>query len=146
MIPSIFVPLQHLPLTSSGKLDRRALPPVDGDRVAERTPPVAPRTPAERHLAQIWSEVLELAQVGIHDDFFDLGGHSLSAMQVLVRVRDDFIVDLRLDQLLDHRTVASLAELVDQALAAEAGSSDLDELLDHLDALDDEQSALAPVA
>jgi amino acid adenylation domain-containing protein len=117
MVPTVWVRLDHLPLTPSGKVDRRSLPaPAEGgDAVSE-----APRDPAEELMAAIWSEVLGVRRVGIHDDFFELGGHSLLATQVMSRVREAFGVEVPLRLLFDGPTVAELARAVEAALAAGA--------------------------
>ena len=105
MIPSTFVFLDALPLTSSGKIDRRALPAPDQTRPDLKETFVPPRTPEEKTIAEIWAEILKLEEVGIHDNFFDLGGDSLLASQVLSRVREAFHVELPLrgDDRVDHR-------------------------------------------
>ncbi len=109
MVPSAFVLLDALPLSPNGKVDRRALPPPDFSADSEKSF-VAPRTPAETALAQIWSEVLGRKEVGVHDDFFAIGGHSLTATQVVLRARNAFQVDLPLQDLFSSPTVAELAE------------------------------------
>ncbi|MGH7833991.1 MAG: non-ribosomal peptide synthetase, partial [Candidatus Binatia bacterium] len=118
MIPSVFVPLDSLPLTPSGKMDRKALPAPDSSRPELDNRFVAPRTPGERSLAKIWAEVLKLEKVGIHDNFFDLGGHSLLATQVISRLRDAFRIDLPLRSLFESPTVAGLAECIETLLWA----------------------------
>jgi amino acid adenylation domain-containing protein/non-ribosomal peptide synthase protein (TIGR01720 family) len=108
MVPNAFVMLESMPLTPNGKVDRRALPAPDLHN--ERTEKyVAPRTPIEEILVQIWSQVLKVEQVGIHDNFFELGGHSLLATQVLSRIRDRFKVKLPLHELFNTPTIAELA-------------------------------------
>jgi amino acid adenylation domain-containing protein len=114
MVPARFVSLQRLPLTPNGKLDRRALPLVDDDGAGTAEAFVAPRTPAEELLAGIWTTLLQLPRVGIHDNFFDLGGHSLVATRVMARVRDAFQVELPLRKLFDAPTVAQLAEVIEK--------------------------------
>jgi amino acid adenylation domain-containing protein len=109
MLPSAFVPLATLPLTPSGKVDRRALPRPDAAHLARSTAFVAPRHPIEAQIAQIWTDVLHRDPVGIHDNFFELGGHSLLATQVLSRVRDELQVELTLHQLFERPTLADLA-------------------------------------
>ena len=96
MIPSSFVLLDALPLTSSGKIDRRALPDAGNVRPNLDIPYAPAATTIEKQLTSIWSEVLCLDQVGIHDDFFDLGGHSLAASRVISRVIQTFQLDLPL--------------------------------------------------
>ncbi len=100
MIPSTFTTLPSLPLTPSGKLDRRALPsPAGAVRVDGRFE--APQTATELQLAAIWRDVLRVTQIGKHDDFFALGGHSLLALQVIARIRDVFKLELPLKSLFD---------------------------------------------
>jgi acyl carrier protein len=108
MVPSAFVPLEKFPLTGSGKVNRRALPPPD-----RRLPPRAvlskPRNAVEEMVAGIWEDVLGLEAVGIEERFFEIGGHSLSAMRVLARLRESLQVDLPLARLFASPTVAALA-------------------------------------
>jgi amino acid adenylation domain-containing protein len=112
MVPARFVVLDALPLTPSGKVDRRALPaPAAGPGAGER-PYVPPRTELERALAEIWAEVLEVERVGVEDGFFDLGGHSLLATRVTSRVREALGVEVPLRELFARPTVAALAEAV----------------------------------
>ena len=113
MVPSAFVLLESLPLTSNGKVDRRALPTPELDStLLEKY--VAPRTPIEEMLAQIWTQVLKLERVGIHDNFFEVGGHSLLATQLLSRIRTSFKVELALRELFARATVAELAQSIGQ--------------------------------
>src|SRR6185436_3771518 len=86
MIPHLFLLLDHLPLSANGKVDRSALPTPERAQAASERPDVAPRNPLEETLAQIWRDVLQLEKVSIHDNFFDLGGHSLSAIQFATRL------------------------------------------------------------
>ncbi|HEX2269383.1 MAG TPA: amino acid adenylation domain-containing protein, partial [Pyrinomonadaceae bacterium] len=115
MIPSAFVRLDELPLTSNGKLDRRALPAPDL-RTALDIVFTAPRTPVEEAVSAIWAEVLGLQKPGVHDNFFDLGGHSLLATQVISRVRKVFAVELSLRTLFDGPTIGELAERIEEGL------------------------------
>jgi nonribosomal peptide synthetase DhbF len=93
MIPTTYIRLAELPRTSSGKIDRRALPTPPRTRASLETAFVAPRTPVEATVALIWAEMLGVDHVGIHDDFFDLGGHSVLAMQVMARVKETLSID-----------------------------------------------------
>jgi amino acid adenylation domain-containing protein len=115
MAPSVFVHLDALPVTGSGKVDRRALPAPDQSRPALEEQFVAPRNPIEESMAQIWREILELERVGVHDNFFDLGGNSLSAMQIIAKVTNTFEVDLPLFTLFDTPTIAALSEQIELA-------------------------------
>ncbi len=112
MLPSAFVLLEALPLTPNGKIDRLALPATGlsgGEREAKF---VAPRSPVEEVLAEIWAEVLRVDQVGAHDNFFELGGHSLLATQVVSRVYETFQTRLPLRKMFEEPTVAGLATVL----------------------------------
>ncbi|MBW4594952.1 MAG: amino acid adenylation domain-containing protein [Brasilonema angustatum HA4187-MV1] len=111
MVPNTFVLLESLPLTANGKVDRRALPTPDLNSQASDQY-VAPRTPVEETLAQIWAQVLKVEQVGVYDNFFELGGHSLLATQLVSRIRDRFKVQLRLRELFNAATIAELAQSI----------------------------------
>ncbi|HEX2252566.1 MAG TPA: condensation domain-containing protein, partial [Thermoanaerobaculia bacterium] len=111
LVPGALVLLPELPLTPNGKVDRRALPAPEG-RPAEREL-VAPRTPVEAAVAEIWAELLSTGPLGIDDDFFELGGHSLLATRVVSRLKERFAVDLPLRALFEAPTVAGLAVLVE---------------------------------
>ena len=121
MLPARFVRLDAMPLSSSGKIDRRALPVPERERTTEAAV-VAPRTETERAIAAIWGEVLRLANVGVHDDFFRLGGHSLIATQVLSRITREFDVRMPLSRFFRVPTVAGMAEWVDQSLRTGSGA------------------------
>jgi amino acid adenylation domain-containing protein len=113
MVPSAVVFLESLPLTSNGKVDRRALP-SRGQTIPDIDGGFAVfRSPTEELLAEIWRQVLGVERVGIHDNFFDLGGHSLLATQVMSRIRESFKVELPLRRLFEAPTVAGLAESID---------------------------------
>ncbi|HEU4885984.1 MAG TPA: amino acid adenylation domain-containing protein, partial [Longimicrobium sp.] len=109
MVPGAFVVLQALPLTPNGKLDRKALPAPEHAAGTDRY--VAPRTPVEEVLAGIWAQVLKLEQVGVHDNFFDLGGHSLLIMRLVAEIQARFDLEVSI------RTVFSMPTL--EALAGE---------------------------
>jgi amino acid adenylation domain-containing protein len=119
MVPSAFVTLDALPLTPNGKVDRQALPAPEANGESG-TPFVAPHTLTETRLAEIWREVLGVERVGVHDNFFQLGGHSLNATQVSSRVLVAFQIELPLRDLFDFPTVAELAEKIDGACCAPA--------------------------
>jgi amino acid adenylation domain-containing protein len=120
MVPASFVLMDALPVTESGKLDRRALP---DPRLAGQRPDtahVAPRTAVERRLKEIWSELLGRERIGLQENFFDLGGHSLLAMQVVARIAATFRVMLPPNCLFVCPTLGRLAELVERARSIEA--------------------------
>jgi len=115
MVPSSFVILDELPLLPNGKIDRRALPAPKAVRPDLPEAFVAPRTDVEKLLAGAWADLLGLPQVGIHDNFFDLGGHSLLTTQLISRVRDLFKVELPLRQVFQQPTIAALALVIEQS-------------------------------
>jgi amino acid adenylation domain-containing protein len=112
MLPSIYLVLDKLPLTPHGKVDRRALPPVEGGERELDAPFVTPRNAVEEVLSEMFAEVLSVGRVGVNDNFFDLGGHSLLATQLVSRVRKTFQPDLPLRKIFEAPTVASLAALL----------------------------------
>jgi amino acid adenylation domain-containing protein len=109
MVPAVFVILETLPLTPSGKVDHQALPVPGPTRLALEDLYVAPRTSIEHQVAAIWCHLLALQQVGIFDNFFELGGHSLLAMQLLSRVRDATHIEVSLLSFFEMPTVAGMA-------------------------------------
>jgi amino acid adenylation domain-containing protein len=111
MVPAAFVILPALPLTPNGKVNRRALPVPDLDAQRERAY-VAPRTPAEEIVAGIWAEVLGLERVGVQDNFFDLGGHSLLLAKVWSRLQSRVQCELSMIDLFRYSTVDALAEYI----------------------------------
>ena len=120
MLPSFFVPLDELPLTPNGKVNRKALPEPDYVKQARAADFTAPRTVTEEIVSGIWSEVLGIDQISIHDNFFHLGGHSLIATQAISRVRDAFQIEVPLRRLFESPTVAGLAETIDAARQTES--------------------------
>jgi non-ribosomal peptide synthetase component F len=120
LVPASFVFLDAMPMTPSGKVDRRALRALAPAPTAAPTGYVSPRTPTQEALAAIMAEVLHVERMGIHDDFFDRGGHSLLAVQVLARVRKAFNVELPLRALFAEPTVAGLAPEIARARASGA--------------------------
>ena len=115
MIPSAFILLDQLPLTPGGKIDLRALPAPDSARRESAHAFVAPETPLEKRLAELWTTVLGVAQVGLQDNFFESGGHSLLATQLISRLREVFQVEIQLRQLFEHPTIAGLATAIESA-------------------------------
>ena len=112
MIPSFWVIVNQLPLTQSGKVDRRALPePRIGSETGGEY--VAPRTQTERALVEIWKGALRVDQLGLHDDFFDLGGHSLHAMEIIAKIAERLEVELSVVEVLQFPTVETMAGLIE---------------------------------
>ncbi|MET9300540.1 amino acid adenylation domain-containing protein [Micromonospora aurantiaca] len=128
MVPSTFVPLAELPLTPSGKLDRKALPAPDRPEMAVAYR--APENPVQERLAKVWTDVFGVARVGVDDTFFALGGHSLLAVRLIARLREELGVEVSLRDLFEGLTVSALAETVadapatDPAPALVAGADD----------------------
>jgi len=114
MVPAAFVRLDELPLGSHGKVDRAALP--EPGAAAPSSAHVPPRTPTEEAIAAIWTHLLHRERVGAEDNFFDLGGDSLLATQVVSRVRSAFEIDLPLRRFFEGSTVAALAGAVEELL------------------------------
>ena len=109
MVPSAFVLLDELPLTPNGKLDRHALPDPAAYLMSRSQEAVAPRTPLERRIVDVWEEVMEVNPIGVHDDFFELGGHSLLAVRLFARLQEVTARELPLALLFQAPTVAALA-------------------------------------
>ena len=118
MVPAVFVKLEELPLTSNGKFDRVSLPePGEENRLREQTF-AAPRTPTEQRVAQILSSLFNVNEVGINDNFFLLGGHSLLGAQLVIKIRNAFGVDLPLRAIFDAPTIAGLSATIEQQIIA----------------------------
>jgi aspartate racemase len=118
MIPSTFVIVEAIPLTAHGKIDYSKLPAPEGIQTSSAEPFVAPRTPTEQILATLWAEALGLKQVSIHDHFFDLGGHSLSATQVVAKIRKACQVEISVMNFFGAPTVAQMAQLIEDLRGA----------------------------
>lgn len=114
MIPAGFVLMDKFPLTSNGKIDRKALPPFSSENIQPLQNTVMPQTETEKALAGIWSELLKVENIGINDSFFDLGGHSLLAIKAVSRIRDLFEVDLPMQALFESPTIAELASIMEE--------------------------------
>ena len=140
MVPSAFVILEALPLLPGGKVNRLALPAPDKARPELGTPFIAPRTPEEEKLAQIWAQVLGLDRVGMDDNFLELGGDSLLATQVISRVIKAFSVDLPQRSLFSAPTVAQMTVVVAQRQAQQASPEDVERLLAEVEALSEDQA------
>lgn len=125
MVPYAFVTLDALPVTTSGKVDRKALPPPEQIRSEQSAGYVAPRTLCEETLAKMWGELLGVEPVGIHDDFFDLGGHSLLGIQLMWKLRHQFGKSLPATTLFSARTIAELAALLEDQNSRQSASSTL---------------------
>ena len=122
MLPSAYIMLTQLPLSTSGKIDRRALPPPQG-RSDELGEYVVPRTALERAIANIWTQVLRVDRVGVQDNFFELGGHSLLATRVITHISHLLKVDVPIRVLFEKPTVQGLNEFIEQKICADMEAS-----------------------
>ncbi len=127
MAPSSYVFLDSLPLTTNGKVDRKALPKPDTIRPNLEETFVAPTGAVESALAEIWAEVLGLERVGVHDNFFDLGGHSLLLMQLHGKINEKFQTDISLVELFEHSTVHAQAKRLSNQGSATAETTSEEE-------------------
>ncbi len=140
MIPSSFMFLAEMPLTASGKIDRRSLPRPNKVEREMVSPYVPPRTPFEKQLADVWEQLLGIERVGIYDNFFELGGHSLLAVQLCARLYDIFHVEVPVRSLFEAPTIAGLSDEIMLRQALLASPQELEELLQEVDQLSDDQA------
>ncbi len=141
MVPAAFMSLKALPLTPNGKVDRKALPEPDPVRAdSEAVAATGPRTNVEEILAGIWSRVLGVSSVNNHDNFFDLGGNSLSAMLIISRTVSALNVVVSIGEFFEIPTVAHMAKLVSSASLKNYDDPELAEMLDLVESLSEEQA------
>jgi acyl carrier protein len=128
MVPTVFVELPALPSSPSGKVDRNALPePGRGAHLPAEF--IAPRTAVEQALARIWESLLGIERVGVNDNFFDLGGHSLQSMRMVSHVRDILGLELRVRSIFEHPTLGGLAKVATSEMVQQLGEDLVAELL-----------------
>jgi amino acid adenylation domain-containing protein len=133
MVPSFFVTLDEMPLTPNGKIDRRRLPfPERELSIKEYVPP---RTPFETALADIWKEVLRIEHIGVHDDFFERGGHSLVAARLISQMRERFEVEVPMRAVFEKRTIEQLALYIAELQAEATAPEEIEKLLSELESL-----------
>jgi amino acid adenylation domain-containing protein len=143
MIPTTFVALDKIPLTRSGKVDRRALAEMQISTEGVDMEYVAPRTSVEQQLVGIWSQLLGLDRIGIHENFFRLGGHSLLAAQVIGRIAEDLHVELPVGVLFDKATIEELAFAVAERQSGNSHQDDdaaLEDILSEVEEMTDEEA------
>jgi amino acid adenylation domain-containing protein len=116
MVPGSYTELERFPLSPNGKIDRKALPKPEIGNSGEARSYVAPRTAIEKHLANTWSELLGIEKISIHDNFFEIGGHSLSAVRVLARVGREYGVDLHLQSFFNAPTIETFSRMLEMPL------------------------------
>jgi len=112
MIPSLLIRLDSMPLTSSGKISRKGLPAIEQGLFESERGFAAPRNPVEQVMAGLFAEILGLDQVGVHDDFFEIGGHSILAARLVSQIKDIFQFELSLRTFFEERTAARLAAVL----------------------------------
>jgi hypothetical protein len=115
MVPAALVPLDAIPLSPNGKLDRSALPAAWQAQPEVQTAYVAPSSETERALAELWTRLLGVEQIGVHDNFFDLGGHSVLGAQLMIQLRARFNKNLPIHSFFDAPTIAELARTIDNS-------------------------------
>jgi amino acid adenylation domain-containing protein len=140
MIPAEVVFLVELPLMSTGKIDRRALANPTPWSPGPNKHVVTPQTPIEKKLADLWAEVLSLSEIGIHDNFFDLGGHSLAASLIVSRVIQRFKLELPIKALFDSPTVAEMAAVITECQERKLGDDEVERILEELESMSDEEA------
>lgn len=144
MVPAAFVVLEKMPLTPHGKIDKRALPVPGRGRPDLEEPYVAPRNLMEEALVRIWCEALGVDEIGVNDNFFDLGGHSLLGIELIARVRDDFQAPIPLQALFDAPTVSRLAAEVLRWQAEQCDAANVAEVLAELEAVSEGEDSAPP--
>ncbi|OBA07768.1 non-ribosomal peptide synthetase, partial [Bacillus subtilis] len=115
MIPAYFVQLEKMPITANGKIDRKALPAPEGNRLTG-TEYAAPETLIEKHLAEIWKNILALSDPGIKDNFFDVGGHSLKVLQVIHQINASMGIKMHYQAVYDFPTIETMARAIQAAV------------------------------
>lgn len=139
MCPTVIIPIESIPLTSNGKVDKAALPDIDSlnYRDIDEDSYIAPRTYVEKELAAIWCEVLNINKVGINDSFFEIGGHSLLLTRLASRISHKFNVDIPLKVLFDTPTIVQMTSAIAVRQIEQDNSEDLDEIITDLENLTD---------
>jgi amino acid adenylation domain-containing protein len=140
MIPSLLMKVEEFPLTGNGKLDRNSLPTPSAARPDLDTKFVAPETPVERLVAKIWTELLSLDQVGVHDNFLDLGGHSLTATRLVSQIIKHFQLEIPLQFLFQSPTVAEMAAVITEHQARNPAQQQVESVLAELESLSDDEA------
>jgi amino acid adenylation domain-containing protein len=142
MIPAAFEVIDEFPLTSGGKINRRALPEPQFNRPAADASVDLPGTPLEEMLLESWQEVLNLNQIGVNENFFDLGGHSLLAARLVSNIRSTMDVELNMVDVFEAPTISSMAELLYPRVAGTESDTELARLIEELAGLSEEEAQL----
>jgi acyl carrier protein len=122
MVPTLFVKIDSLPLTTNGKIDRKSLPAPNQENWLVDDVLVAPRTPIEQRVAEILCALFKMKEVGVNDNFFLLGGHSLLGAQLLTKIRNAFGIELPLRAVFDAPTIATLSATIEREIVARVES------------------------
>ena len=138
MVPSNYIHLDNIPVTSNGKLDRKALPKIENKNSSDEF--ISPRNETENELADIWCDILNLDVVGVKDNFFELGGHSLLATQIISRIRDHFKVEIPLSSIFESPTIENVAIYILENELLSTEDAMLAKLLDEFDDQDNDGS------
>lgn len=133
MLPSVFVFMQNLPTTPNGKVDRKALPAPEDERPDLGKEFISPKSNTEKQIAQLWSQVLGIGNIGLQDNFFDLGGHSLSAVQAVVKIHQTFHIDLSLQSFFQAGHLKELAAIIDEKILELADKNHMQQLLHEIE-------------
>jgi len=112
MMPQYFTPLEEMPLTPSGKIDRKALPPLETLNITSANTYIEPRNEIEKTLVAIWEKVLKRTGISVTDNFFDIGGHSLRAIRLTSLIKHDLLVEIKLSEIFAHPTIETLAKVI----------------------------------
>jgi amino acid adenylation domain-containing protein len=131
-LPNVYVHMKKLPLNSNGKINYAALPTLEEIKTRSDETYVAPRTPSEKSIAEIYCEMLGVERVSVNDNFFELGGHSLLAMRVMSRIREAFGVDLTFQMFFQKPTIAGLALVVTQLQLDEEDESEFASMIEEM--------------
>jgi amino acid adenylation domain-containing protein len=142
MVPAAFEVVDEFPMTSSGKINRRALPEPQFNRPANEGTLELPGTPLEQMLLDAWREVLKIDQIGINENFFDLGGHSLLAARLVTSIRNILDVEMNMVDVFEAPTISSLAQLLYPRVADKETESELARLIEELAGLSEEEAQL----
>jgi len=142
MVPAAFEVIDEFPLTSSGKINRRALPEPQFNRSTTDVTLDLPSTPLEEMLLEAWREVLKVDQIGVNENFFDLGGHSLLAARLVSNIRCVLDVQLNMVDVFEAPTISSLAEMLYPRVARNESDAELTRLIEELAGLSEEEAQL----
>jgi acyl carrier protein len=141
MVPAVFVPLEAIPLSANGKVDRRALPRPDFSRPDAERVFVAPRGPVEEEVAEMWRDLLRIDRISVFDNFFELGGHSLLLIQIASRIQRVFHVELTLRILFNVPTIAEMATTISESQVAEEDPEEIARMIAELKDLSPDELA-----